>query len=278
MLGPALVLGSSLLVVVAALLIHALAGEVASGAVVLLRGAVTAAVLLPWASRARWRGADPALWLQALTVALALQCFAWTSEASDASVAVALASTGAAFALLLDSVAARRWPRVGAAVGVIAALTGAVLLRAEGLGASDEAATAVGLLGAFLAACTLRLARRAAATVSWAAILFAGATGMMVVGAVQVQTWRWPSTWAWAALVAVSLLYLASNLLLLHGLRRVPTATVSVLQLCGLPIALGVDLAAGWRQAGLEDGVGAVLIVGGAWLASRDRGRPRSKA
>ena len=78
-----------------------------------------------------------------------------------------------------------------------------------------------------------------------------------------------PPAWGWGlAALAMAVWFLASNLALQYGAARLPANTTSVIMISEVFFASASALAMGAGTLGWREGLGALMILGGALLAS----------
>ena len=78
-----------------------------------------------------------------------------------------------------------------------------------------------------------------------------------------------PLSWGWSlAALAMALWFLVSNLALQYGAARLPANTTSVVMISEVFFASASALAMGAGTLGWREGLGALMILGGAMLAS----------
>ncbi len=228
------------------------------------------------------------LWWLVLAAGGTNACFNWAVSIGDVVRVVLLFylmplwTVLLSWALLGERISAR------GALRVALALAGAlvVLWPAGAAGTAPVAGTVpgllpdvLGLLGGFCFALNNVLLRREAHQPESARALamFAGGAVVSLVlaawltasGSAQPPP---PLAWGWAlAALGLAAWFLASNLTLQYGAARLPANTTSVVMLSEVFFASASALALGAGMVGWREAVGALMILGGALLATVQR-------
>ena len=253
--------------------------------------AIAVAVLLPLRPAALVQVLrTPALWALVLASGLTNACFNWGVSIGDVVRVVLLFYLMPLWTVLLS-----RWllgERISApgALRVALALAGAVVVLWP---AGDSAAAVVlpagrtpawlpdvlGLAGGFAFALNNVLLRREASrepAERALAMFLGGALVSLGLAALLTQTGRAvappPLALGWgAAALGMAVWFLASNLTLQYGAARLPANTTSVIMISEVFFASASAMALGAGTMGPREALGALMIVGGALLASVQR-------
>lgn len=135
---------------------------------------------------------------------------------------------------------------------------------------------ALGLLGGFAFAMNNVMLRREAhrSPPARALAMFAGGAAVSIIlAALLTQASMAPAppppAWGWVvAALGMAVWFLASNLTLQYGAARLPANTTSVIMISEVFFASASALAMGAGTLGWREGIGALMILGGALLAS----------
>ena len=229
----------------------------------------------------------PALWGLVLASGATNACFNWAVSIGDVVRVVLLFYLMPLWTVLLsrwllgERISARGAFRVALSLaGAVVVLwpagsaTAAVVVPPGGLpqGLPD----ALGLLGGLAFALNNVMLRREArrSPAARALAMFAGgAVVAMGLAALLTQASLAlpppPPAWGWGlAALAMAVWFLASNLALQYGAARLPANTTSVIMISEVFFASASALAMGAGTLGWREGLGALMILGGALLAS----------
>jgi drug/metabolite transporter (DMT)-like permease len=229
----------------------------------------------------------PALWGLVLASGATNACFNWGVSIGDVVRVVLLFYLMPLWTVVLSRLLLGERISVRGACRVALSLTGAlvVLWPAEGAvaavavvpgGLPQGLPDALGLLGGLAFALNNVMLRREARRSPAAralAMFSGGAVVSMALAALLTQaalaTAPPPLSWGWAlAALGMAAWFLASNLALQYGAARLPANTTSVIMISEVFFASASALAMGAGTLGWREGLGALMILGGALLAS----------
>lgn len=227
----------------------------------------------------------PALWVLVLASGGTNACFNWAVTIGDVVRVVLLFYLMPLWTLLLsrlllgERISARGLARVALALG--GALV--VLWPAGGgwlaLPLPRSLPDALALLGGFCFALNNVMLRREARRSEPAralAMFIGGSTVSLLLAAWLTATGAAPAppalAWGWGlAAVGLAAWFLVSNLTLQYGAARLPANTTAVVMLSEVFFASASALALGAGSLGWREALGAVMILGGALLATVQR-------
>ena len=191
----------------------------------------------------------------------------WTVVLSRALLGERISGRGAfRVAISLAGAMVVLWPAGDAAAAVVVVPGGLPSWLPDGLG----------LLGGLAFALNNVMLRREAhrSPPARALAMFAGgAVVSMILAALLTQASMAPAppplAWGWvAAALGMAVWFLLSNLSLQYGAARLPANTTSVIMISEVFFASASALAMGAGTLGWREGMGALMILGGALLAS----------
>ena len=228
----------------------------------------------------------PALWALVLASGATNACFNWGVSIGDVVRVVLLFYLMPLWTVVLSRLLLGERISARGAGRVALSLAGAMVVLWPG----DSAGAAVvlpgtlptwlpdalGLLGGLAFALNNVMLRREArrSPEARALAMFAGgAVVSMVLAALLTQaalaTTPPPPAWGWGlAALGMAAWFLASNLALQYGAARLPANTTSVIMISEVFFASASALAMGAGTLGWREGLGALMILGGALLAS----------
>ena len=224
----------------------------------------------------------PALWVLLIASGTTNAAFNWAMVIGDVVRVVLLFYLMPLWAVLLARLLLKEALTPMAALRILLALGGAavVLWPAEG-GALEPPtlADALGLVGGFSFALNNVMLRREAARPEEGRALAMFVGGVVVAGVLAtLLAWRGQVPWlpalAWPwvlAALALSVLFLISNLALQYGASRLPANVTAVVMLTEVVFAAGSALVLGGGVLTLRVVLGGALIVGAAVLAGLER-------
>jgi len=224
----------------------------------------------------------PALWLLLLASGTTNAAFNWAMVIGDVVRVVLLFYLMPLWAVLLARLLLRERLTVAAALRVLLALAGAAVVLAPAGGGWPWPSTlpdALGLIGGFSFALNNVMLRREAARPEEGRALAMFAGGVVVAGALasalalgdQVP-WPPAPAAAWmAGALALSGLFLVSNLALQYGASRLPANVTAVVMLTEVVFASGSALLLGGGRLTAPVATGGALIVAAALLAAFER-------
>ncbi len=224
----------------------------------------------------------PALWVLLIASGTTNAAFNWAMVIGDVVRVVLLFYLMPLWAVLLARLLLNEALTAMAGFRILLALAGAavVLWPADGGGLqAPTLADALGLVGGFSFALNNVMLRREAARPEEGRALAMFVGGVVVAGVLAtLLAWRgqvpwlpalaWP--WALAAL-ALSVLFLVSNLALQYGAARLPANVTAVVMLTEVVFAAGSALLLGGGVLTLRLLLGGALIIGAAVLAGLER-------
>jgi drug/metabolite transporter (DMT)-like permease len=222
----------------------------------------------------------PALWVLVVASGTTNAAFNWAMVIGDVVRVVLLFYVMPLWAVLLARGLLGEALTRGAALRVALALAGAaIVLWPEGGGWPLPATLAdlLGLVGGFSFALNNVMLRREAAQPEEGRALAMFGGGVIVAGMLATTLALqggvpWPpapaATWVWGVL-ALSLLFLASNLALQFGAARLPANVTAVVMLTEVVFAAGSAHLLGGGALTPSLWIGGALIVGSALLAAR---------
>ena len=229
----------------------------------------------------------PALWALVLASGATNACFNWAVSIGDVVRVVLLFYLMPLWTVLLSRWLLGERISLRGAWRVVLALAGAVVVLWPAGGAAAAVVVlpsalpqwlpdALGLLGGLAFALNNVMLRREARRSPAAralAMFVGGAVVAMGLAALLTQAALAlpppPLAWGWGlAALAMAGWFLVSNLALQYGAARLPANTTSVIMISEVFFASASALAMGAGTLGWREGLGALMILGGALLAS----------
>ena len=247
-----------------------------------LLAVVTIVALRPDALRQLAR--TPALWVLLVAAGTTNAAFNWAMVIGDVVRVVLLFYLMPLWAVLLARLLLREALTPMAALRVVLALAGAAVVLWPAEGAALQAPTladALGLVGGFSFALNNVMLRREAARPEEGRALAMFAGGVVVAGVLAALLalggqvpWLPALAWPWVlAVLALSVVFLLSNLALQHGAARLPANVTAVVMLTEVLFAAGSALLLGGGVLTPRLLLGGALLVGAAVLAGLERRR-----
>jgi drug/metabolite transporter (DMT)-like permease len=225
----------------------------------------------------------PALWVLLVASGTTNAAFNWAMVIGDVVRVVLLFYLMPLWAVLLARRLLRERLTLAAALRVLLALAGAAVVLAPAGGGWPWPSTlpdALALIGGFSFALNNVMLRREAGRPEEGRALAMFAGGVMVAGALALVLalggrMAWPAApagWVIGAL-ALSVLFLVSNLALQYGASRLPANVTAVVMLTEVVFAAGSALLLGGGRLTVPVATGGALIVTAALLAAFERRR-----
>jgi drug/metabolite transporter (DMT)-like permease len=245
-----------------------------------------AVVVITIARPRAWRevATHRALWVLVVASGTTNAAFNWAVTVGDVVRVVLLFYLMPVWAVLLARVLLHEQLTGAALARVMLALAGAfvILWPDDGLGGPwpRSLPEVLGIVGGFSFALNNVMLRREAARSEGARALAMFAGGVVVasalgaaLSALDVTTLAWPApAWKWVAgVLALSVLFLASNLALQFGAARLPANVTAVVMLTEVFFASASALVLGAGHLDVRLAIGGGAIVGAAALAALER-------
>ncbi len=227
---------------------------------------------------------SPGLWLVLLAAGTTNTAFNWGVATGDVVRVVLLFYLMPLWAVLLARLILGEPLTALAGLRILLALGGALAVLAPAQGGwplPSSLADGLGLLGGLTFAFNNVMLRREAARSPGARALAMFTGGVLVAGlSALVMAWKglaaWPSLpgpiWL-IPLVAMALLFFASNLSLQYGATRLPANVTAVVMLTEVPVAALSALWLGGGELDAKTALGGLAIVAAAMLAALERRR-----
>ncbi len=264
-----------------------LAGERIPAVEIVLVRAFVSLVLSAWFIRRAglsWRGNRPGLLvLRGLFGLGGLICFFWAITQLDLSSVTVIHYTNPLWTALLAALLLGEAFRRSHAMGLLLALVGVICVAQPtfifgGGGQLPLDAVLVALLGSiFAAAAYVTVRKLGASEAPLVVVLYFPLIAVPLIAPFAIAQWVWPSAIEWLILIGVGVATQIAQIFMTRGLHRFTAGRATAVGYLQVVFATGWGIVIFGKVPGPLAIVGALLVLVGAWLATRTQKAPSAR-